>query len=340
MPVLESLTWSADVAGAGWLSERLDHGDVVTGIVPSGFEAYARVLHPADDPTPGGRRLVRWRDIAAWAGRPLAPDAPFHSVALPDGPVRGVPPWSGAGPRKGRLAVPDAEALFAVTRRHTRTPEDCWFCLWDGYDSSDVRPSSGGSPLGTNASENLPATASLGCPRVELRHRSYLLYRGPVESALVHSGEQPGARTANLWWPEDRAWCVATEVDLAWTYVGGSVGLVRSLVGDPALEAVEVAPGGSVAAVEPRLNAIVRPAVQALLHEGSATLVTPVGTVIAAMRRPRGWSRGWFRFDAHSPLGTDASGTRVLERKRADGVGLRREIESYMEEAVIGLVDG
>lgn len=28
--------------------------------------------------------------------------------------------------------------------------------------------------------------------------------------------------TPSLWWPDDRTWCVATEIDFRWTYVGGS----------------------------------------------------------------------------------------------------------------------
>jgi hypothetical protein len=29
--------------------------------------------------------------------------------------------------------VPDAEALAAIARQWTGTPEDCWFCVWDGF---------------------------------------------------------------------------------------------------------------------------------------------------------------------------------------------------------------
>lgn len=42
---------------------------------------------------------------------------------------------------------------------------------------------------------------------------------------------------ANLFWPGDRAWCVATEIDLDSTYVGGSVELIADLLADPRLEA-------------------------------------------------------------------------------------------------------
>jgi hypothetical protein len=39
----------------------------------------------------------------------------------------------------------------------------------------------------------------------------------------VHRLGRPGRELSgpNPWWPEDRAWCVATEIDLPYTYVGG-----------------------------------------------------------------------------------------------------------------------
>ena len=34
----------------------------------------------------------------------------------------------------------------------------------------------------------------------------------------------------NLWWPDDRAWCVASEIDLDYTLVGGPDELCVELV--------------------------------------------------------------------------------------------------------------
>ena len=44
--------------------------------------------------------------------------------------------------------------------------------------------------------------------------------------------EGPLWQSANLWWPEDRAWCVTTDIDFAWTYVGGDRSLIEELIGD------------------------------------------------------------------------------------------------------------
>lgn len=342
MPALEQLAWCIDAGHGDWLAARLgDHSsNVVTDIVPSGFDAYARLLHPASDPSPGGRRAIRWRDVAAWSGQSVEPDAPFHAVALPAGPVATPPPWSEEGPRRGSLAPTDAETLIPLVRRHTRTPDDCWFCLWDGFDWIGA-PLPRHVPLGngTRVDDPVPAAVRAG-PRVELPGRNYFLYRGPVESASVRYGAKGLDRTANLWWPEDRAWCVATDIDLSSTYVGGPVALVRALVADPGLEAVEVAPDAPVAAVEPRITALVQPAVDSLLDEGHGTVVTPVGTVEAHLRLPRWMGRGSFRYTAESARGKGFGGSHTLRVRRHDRLAVRETVARYLQDAVVGLVGG
>jgi len=47
-------------------------------------------------------------------------------------------------------------------------------------------------------------------------------------------------QSPNLWWPDDHAWIVVTEIDYAWSYVGGSQDLIDSVVSDELLEAMPV----------------------------------------------------------------------------------------------------
>ena len=54
----------------------------------------------------------------------------------------------------------------------------------------------------------------------------------------------------SLWWPADRAWCVATDVDLPWTYVGGPRGLIDAIAADRRIEALPASPGDPVSRVE------------------------------------------------------------------------------------------
>jgi hypothetical protein len=41
-----------------------------------------------------------------------------------------------------------------------------------------------------------------------------------------------------MWWPADRAWFVATEVDGFSSYVGGTQGAIDSVLASPELEAI------------------------------------------------------------------------------------------------------
>ena len=120
---------------ADWIAPRLAPWEdeyTITSVVPAGFEAYARVLHPVET-AENGDRLVRWADVAAWSAMPLREDAQFHSIALPPTTPSGPPPYGSQGPQEGSLYLPDAEVLAAIGRDWTATPQDCWFCVWDGF---------------------------------------------------------------------------------------------------------------------------------------------------------------------------------------------------------------
>lgn len=81
---------------------------------------------------------------------------------------------------------------------------------------------------------------------MEAPGREYRLFRGPVSAAAGAAVPAPwplrgddtldldgGALDGpNLWWPADRTWVVASEIDLPWTYVGGSRAVVDAIVAD------------------------------------------------------------------------------------------------------------
>jgi hypothetical protein len=48
--------------------------------------------------------------------------------------------------------------------------------------------------------------------------------------------------TLNLWWPDDRAWCAANEVDASWTCIGGTHQLIQEILSAPELETFELDP--------------------------------------------------------------------------------------------------
>jgi hypothetical protein len=334
--------WSADVGQADWIAGRLTPWDsrTVTMVVPDGFAAYARVLHPAE--TPGsagsggrGNRLVRWAEVAEWSGMPLRSNAQFHSVALPPTDPGEPPPYEG-GPGEGSLWLPDAEVLAAIARAWTATPEDCWFCVWDGFGwdsaTSVAAVSTAGEPpdnIRWPSPDPVPPVVRDG-PRVRLPNRDYLLYRGPVE-AIVAPANLAGTREqcANLCWPADRAWCVASEIDLMWTYVGGPRGLIGAVLADNRIEALPAAPGDPVSRVENWVTLWADELADGLLARGEASLSTPRGSVQAWLRH------GELRTRTTGARG-DWNGSRGYLSLRA-GAELRREVTHYLTYAVLDL---
>ena len=88
-----------DPAEASWVLARLTgRWGHVTGVVPAGFEAYARVLHPVereDQPS------TSWAAVAEAAGTQVHALAQWHLLAPRRGSMR--PWWRTSGPDMGTL---------------------------------------------------------------------------------------------------------------------------------------------------------------------------------------------------------------------------------------------
>jgi hypothetical protein len=107
----------------------------------------------------------------------------------------------GAPPRAGTLAPEAARAVASILARHTSTPGRCWFAVWDGW--------------GAGYAFDRAAAATFALP-----NRRYHLASGPAAAAGTSVLLPPWTQSASLWWADDRAWCVATEVDLYSSFVG------------------------------------------------------------------------------------------------------------------------
>jgi hypothetical protein len=330
--------WSDACEEADWIGERLApfNSYQVTSILPGGFDAYARILHPAEDPATGDR-LVRWAEVAAWSGMPLRRDAQFHSVALPLTRPGENAPWSGQGPRPGTLWPADAAVLAEVLRAWTGTPEQCWFCLWDGYgwDNIHLMTPVGESPV--RLPDPIPPPVRRGS-RVHLPNRDYLLYAGPVEAVLETAGLAGDEQTANLWWPADHAWCVASEIDLAWTYVAGPAGLIERLVADERLETLPAGPEDPLTRVEDWITTWVTEATTSLFVTGEATITTSRGMIRAWLDRPTWYRAASLRTQSIGANGVNASSRHTLNH--GGGQELRREVSLYLSQEVLELVGG
>lgn len=237
-----------DVRPASWVQDGVgDFGSGVNALLPAGFEAYARILHPAES---ASGDPVRWAAIAEWSGRLIHPRVQFAAIERPvPGAGHGRRPWE-EPPSDGELAAESLSALCEVLAAHTSTPGRCWFGLWDGWGWIGDPPT-GVAVLWatTDPSGPVPVTRrapaftreQLSGPRVRLPGRDFLLFEGPLAAAgeIGYRGEDYFfPQSPNLFWPEDRQWCVSTEVDLNSTYLGGSTTLVSDLIANARLEVV------------------------------------------------------------------------------------------------------
>jgi hypothetical protein len=145
----------------------------------------------------------------------------------------------GRPPSAGCLDPGELRALTTILGAHTRSPRDCRFGFWDGYGWLQGAPALAGlAPSGT-AVPDVPVIPP-GLPRLELPNRPLVLLEGAIDAAAAFCGELV-CQSPNLWWPADRAWCVATDIDLPSTYVAGSRELAAQILGDDRLDAVAVA---------------------------------------------------------------------------------------------------
>lgn len=209
----------ADTAPARWIEDRLrvQPWARVGSLVPSGFDACGRVLHPAYRNEDGESVPVRWAAVASWTGRVAHPLMQFSRIANMSDDPNEQPSW-GSRPSDGTLPAETADRLVAVLREFTSTPDLCWFCVWEGYGGLDL------------------VLEYHKVRHVETPNRGYLLLRGPLDAIKSFDGwtvwEQP-----SIWWPDDHAWCVSTNIDLDSTYVGGTKECIDGIINHPELEA-------------------------------------------------------------------------------------------------------
>jgi hypothetical protein len=224
-----TLSFCRDLTAADWVV----HSDLPwTQLVcfgPGGFESYARIRFLPDPTGPGQRES----------------DAD--------------PGWR----------TDQEPALLEVLAGHTATPEDCWFCVWEGfgqtgdavdgarYGDGDWYADDDGAGAGLARPDAWPgwqpspsAAAGPTLPKVVVPHRAYWLFRGPLadiggwDTAQGWPGHPRLDRVGPAFvWPADHAWCLARDVDPHWAGIGGTTALVTRLLSDPRLDVVAADPG-------------------------------------------------------------------------------------------------
>lgn len=167
------------------------------------------------------RSAEDWRHLAARGPRDFEKHARLRFIPDPS-----FPGQSEGDVRRAPGALSDNEQLgvaLAKLAPYTATPDDCYFCIWEGWPSF-----SGDDPM----------------PRISIPNRAYFLFRGSLAdvadwdsqiSALLHDTEAP---TPAFVWPADHAWCVTCDVDPHFATIGASAEAIARLVADTRVDVV------------------------------------------------------------------------------------------------------
>jgi hypothetical protein len=183
---IPGLGGAESAAGARWIDEALDHGWALGGRL----RQPTRVVSLVPTGYPAYARV-------------------FHSEEEMRGEIEG-------GSEPGEVIL---EALATCLEPHTRTPGQCWFAIWDGWN-------------------DLPSFSEPGPAMLHMPARSYILITGPVGAAPLMARYHPPA----IWWPEDRSWVVGGDVDLDSTFVAGDEEFIAAVLARPELLASHIAP--------------------------------------------------------------------------------------------------
>ena len=254
----EELELQDDLSPSDWLLPRLlpsilsrADGTPVCSLVPTGFQAYVRVLHPAGD---GRGRSVRWSEVTEVNGRIYHPLMQWRQIKGPE--VVHVSERLFWDPLTGRPTTEVCQALYGTLAHWTSTPETCWVGIWEGFGSlgapsrgavavarfssgSDHEAAEDPDRAAMMASSEAAADKVRRSPKFHHPARGYLLARGPC-SAVCELTRPPLLVTPSIAWPDDHAWCVASEIDFDSTLVAASRKCADALLADDQLETVEV----------------------------------------------------------------------------------------------------
>jgi hypothetical protein len=150
------MEWTADVSAGEWLRERID------AVMPRGFDAYARIFHPATRDRPVGvpwpsepyalyhrewdafhsaqpeidEERVTWTDTAAAFGTTIHPLAQWNRIVgrrTNEGDPVDAAGWRYSDPPNGTLDPGLLAAVAGTLADYTATPDDGFVALWDGW---------------------------------------------------------------------------------------------------------------------------------------------------------------------------------------------------------------
>ena len=237
-----------DMTAADWLVAALpDFRGRVVDLVTDSFPCYARIFHRPDQGLPADDGSSSWASIASDRGTVFHPAAQFTDLALD---ADRAETERGPEPLLGSLDPMTLPLLRDHLAKHTTTPDVCWFALWPGFGSSPARWQSSRTFHLPGRQYWLFAGALTDVVEVSMEFDS----AGLDDDWLKASRQMGMVRSPTIWWPQDQAWLVHSEIDYDSTLVGGASSLIEALVGDPGMEALQVDPDTSLFANGDTIN--------------------------------------------------------------------------------------
>lgn len=203
-----------DVSAADWFLDDAASTVLRANLGPSGFEAYARVLH---------------RDVAGEREEGHLSDRLLHALCgVLAGHTTTVDDcfcalWEGYGDIHGGESAGFLIAFAGSPR-------------WPSRLFTKEKPPPPVPPAFPPAVMNGPQLDHLG--RRHFLFHGALTDAGRWDAAGWGNGAPRDINSPNLMWPADHAWFVTTSIDGTWTGVGGTVDLIDALLREPALEVV------------------------------------------------------------------------------------------------------
>ncbi len=130
------------------------------------------------------------------------------------------------------------EIVASTGARHTGTPDRAWLAVWEGHGFANATTHVAGRDKERaqfreeDERRNAAIRAALGrLPQFHLPNRTYYLLGGAVFAVtqLRYPDSSTEWRNPDLFWPDDRRWFVATDVDLWSLYIGGDDDFIADL---------------------------------------------------------------------------------------------------------------
>lgn len=268
MPQTEPVKWTDEIDRGAWLRERIQGDGGYPSVAGTGWDAYARILHPVEAFGDVDGQFVTyewtWAEAAQRRGVGMHPLVDWNTIGRQAGQVEvdGLILSSG---QEGLLEPQLLRHLASILEGGTSTPNDITIGVWTGFGHETGEGSVAVIGQEQEEPQAAPTTAEMTAllerlaeeaslqiragdwparsevPFLELPDREYYLTVATVQDlGDLAEHDEDLASGLQLIWPADRQWIVASEIDFDSTVVAGSRSLIQRIVNHPELEAFEV----------------------------------------------------------------------------------------------------